>query len=473
MDDKKIVTKLIKDAPKYSLLASRPFTIQRMEFIAFFCRKFLQSSAICLPLTRGVDSVWLEKKAFEESYLRQSEAMLSPLVWKKQKQHYRLASRKLLSLSGTTLKLKAERQSLLGFFLKWQLAIDDFSYYFIAPFWVEDILFPRLQKIVKNEKDIAIISSPSRVFFYQSFQKELLLMGSSIKYSYLQEKYAALTEYSLKEELLSKKEIDKRQKEIKNNRLEEEINMAASRARTNCREFSALIKRLPQRTALLADIIHEYVAIRTERIETYQRALVKMRRFYHLLASFIARDYPGFNYLDAISLTNAELLAYLQVKAELPFKEIRMRAERKFFFCYDQKSAATKFIYQADNRRLLTRAFAANLKSSNELIKGFIVSKGKVRGKVRIIYGPEEFKYFKQGEILVSSYTSPAFMPIIKKAAALVTDEGGITSHAAIVSREMKVPCVTGTKVATTTLKNGDLVEVDADKGLVKIIKRK
>jgi len=59
----------------------------------------------------------------------------------------------------------------------------------------------------------------------------------------------------------------------------------------------------------------------------------------------------------------------------------------------------------------------------------------------------------------------------MKKAVAVITDEGGITCHAAIVSRELKIPCIVGTKIATRVLKDGDKVEVDADKGVVKIIK--
>ena len=68
--------------------------------------------------------------------------------------------------------------------------------------------------------------------------------------------------------------------------------------------------------------------------------------------------------------------------------------------------------------------------------------------------------------------TTPDFVPAVKIAAAVITDYGGITSHAAIVSREFGVPCVIGTKIATKVLKDGDRVEVDAEKGIVKKIKK-
>lgn len=77
----------------------------------------------------------------------------------------------------------------------------------------------------------------------------------------------------------------------------------------------------------------------------------------------------------------------------------------------------------------------------------------------------------KEKDILVSFATNPNLMPAIRKAAAIVTDEGGLTCHAAIVSRELGIPCVVGTKIVTQILKDGDKVEVDARKGIVKKLK--
>jgi phosphohistidine swiveling domain-containing protein len=105
-------------------------------------------------------------------------------------------------------------------------------------------------------------------------------------------------------------------------------------------------------------------------------------------------------------------------------------------------------------------------------IKGNVAYSGKVKGLVRVILYKEDLKNLKDKEIIVTEMTSPEFMPAIKKASAIVTDEGGITCHAAIISRELKKPCIIGTKIATQVLHDGDLVEVDADNGIVKIIKK-
>ena len=74
------------------------------------------------------------------------------------------------------------------------------------------------------------------------------------------------------------------------------------------------------------------------------------------------------------------------------------------------------------------------------------------------------------GDVLVARVTMPDYLPAMIHAVAFVTDEGGITSHAAIVARELKKPCVVGTKNATTVLRDGDMVEVDANKGIITLI---
>lgn len=104
-------------------------------------------------------------------------------------------------------------------------------------------------------------------------------------------------------------------------------------------------------------------------------------------------------------------------------------------------------------------------------IKGQIANKGKVVGRARILKIPH-VNDFKDREIIVTGMTTPDFIPLIKRCSAIVTDEGGITCHAAIISRELNKPCIIGTQIATKVLKTGDFVEVNANKGIVKILKR-
>ncbi len=101
------------------------------------------------------------------------------------------------------------------------------------------------------------------------------------------------------------------------------------------------------------------------------------------------------------------------------------------------------------------------------ILKGIPASPGIGTGRVKIILGPEDFSKFEEGDVLVAKMTNPDYEPLMAKASAIVTDEGGINSHAAIVARELGKPAVVGTKEATKKLKDGMLITVDGTHGVV------
>lgn len=101
-------------------------------------------------------------------------------------------------------------------------------------------------------------------------------------------------------------------------------------------------------------------------------------------------------------------------------------------------------------------------------LKGKPTSLGKAKGRVSLVLSFNDFSKFKSGSVLVAKTTNPAYTPLMAASIAIVTELGGTLSHAAIVSREYGLPCVVGVKEVTKKLKDGDLVEVDADKGIVR-----
>ncbi|MEW6408154.1 MAG: PEP-utilizing enzyme [Patescibacteria group bacterium] len=105
-----------------------------------------------------------------------------------------------------------------------------------------------------------------------------------------------------------------------------------------------------------------------------------------------------------------------------------------------------------------------------KILKGTCAFAGYAKGKIKIINRPEDMVKMKYGDVLLSIATTPAIVPAMKKAAAIITDEGGLTCHASIVSRELKIPCVVGLKIASKILKDEDKVEVDAGAGVVQKI---
>lgn len=151
-----------------------------------------------------------------------------------------------------------------------------------------------------------------------------------------------------------------------------------------------------------------------------------------------------------------------------------------------QRALAGAYIDDAGIFALLseteTQLFYQSLKSSHQApdgdaapvktLKGFAASAGKITGTVKVVLSSKDFDKVLAGDILVATMTSVDFVPVMARAAAFITNEGGITCHASIVAREMGKPCIIGTKIATRVFQDGDLVEVNADKGIATLIKR-
>ena len=104
------------------------------------------------------------------------------------------------------------------------------------------------------------------------------------------------------------------------------------------------------------------------------------------------------------------------------------------------------------------------------LLTGLAASSGVAQGKARIFMPGDALDSFQSGEVLVTTLTDPTMVQAMVKAAAIVTDIGGITSHPAILSREMGIPCVVNTKSGTKAIQEGSLIKVDGSKGEVYVM---
>ena len=153
-------------------------------------------------------------------------------------------------------------------------------------------------------------------------------------------------------------------------------------------------------------------------------------------------------------------------KDKIPTKNM---LEQKAKYCiYNDEKVYTNIsienFLKKENKKIISLEISEDIKE----IKGQIAFEGIAKGKARLCFKPEDSISFEENEILISPMTTPHLLPAIKKASAIITDEGGITCHAAIVARELKKPCIIGTKIATKVFKTGDFVEVDANKGIVR-----
>ena len=128
----------------------------------------------------------------------------------------------------------------------------------------------------------------------------------------------------------------------------------------------------------------------------------------------------------------------------------------------------SEIISDPKEQKRFLKLMIGDQKKKGNMVKGNVACTGMVRGKVKVLFHAQETSKFPKGAILVANMTHPDYMPAIRNASAIVTDEGGIVCHAAVISREMKIPCVIGTKIATKVFRDGDQVEVDAERGIVR-----
>jgi len=178
----------------------------------------------------------------------------------------------------------------------------------------------------------------------------------------------------------------------------------------------------------------------------------------------------GYEEKDILNCNEEEFFNFISNGNIPPIKQLSEREKYYGILIFSKKYI--ECIGKKDVGMLIKKERITELKNYQNIleIKGQSAFAGKAQGKVRILYSQRDAENFKDGEILVASMTTPELIVAMRKSLAFITDEGGITSHAAIIARELKIPCVVGTKIATKVLKDGDLVEVDADKGIVKII---
>ena len=220
-------------------------------------------------------------------------------------------------------------------------------------------------------------------------------------------------------------------------------------------------KALGSDTAVLVDTLSEAIFFRSWRTERMYRNVQYLQNFLTVTAGLIGLKDVN----DIFLLTPNEVSSLLE---ENKPANVEMINERKsgFVLFADNKNTT---IYSGEILTEAKNGIVFLEQNNSKEIKGQTAFPGKATGKVLLILSKDDFNKFRSGHILVSHSTTPDYVPIMKESLAIITDEGGILSHASVISRELKIPCIIGTKNATQVLKDGDLVEVDAEKGVVKI----
>lgn len=325
---------------------------------------------------------------------------------------------------------------------------------------IEDVLKITSQIEKKHKlRDVVLKGDKNQIRgFLRKNKKIESLINNHVK------KFGWITSLAYIGEFMSTDDIIKRLKNLLLEDSQKKLTDAKLRRQKARRKFNKLLKnpKLSLRTKQLLKIASQYLWLRFYRSDVLWTAHYQVVNLYQEMARRL-----GIVYDEILYLTHEEILESLSKRLIVSKNEIRKRQKR---FALIMINGKTK-IYSGDKvDKLIEETGPRKGKVVDEKIKGTVACRGKAKGKVKIVMDVESMRKVKKGDVLVTNMTTPDLMLAIEKVTAIVTDEGGMLCHAAIISRELDIPCVIATQNATKLLNDGDLVEVDAIKGEVIIL---
>jgi phosphoenolpyruvate synthase/pyruvate phosphate dikinase len=323
-----------------------------------------------------------------------------------------------------------------------------------------------LEKYVKDKKEsnkiFTLLMSPIKESFVNRYEKSLKeiseenndkkreeLIKKIIKFFFwIRNGYAGRY-------VLTKKDIEDESTSIKEKKL----------------DFEKIIdekKELIEKLKLSEDLIKKIKATeflthwQDERKENILIAIDYTDKLLEELSKRIDFDISYLRYIlpGEISLRN--------IKSE-EFKDELKKRRKGCVYLYDE---STPKIISGEEHESFLKQFEKEKLADIKELTGMTASAGTVTGIVKVCRNIKSLDKVEEGDILVASMTRPEYVPAMRKAAAIITDEGGITCHAAIVARELGIPCIIGTKIATKILKDNDLIEIKGNHGLIIVLKR-
>jgi phosphohistidine swiveling domain-containing protein len=358
-------------------------------------------------------------------------------------------------------KLSKKQGKLIEIFDEWnELWARNYPYgwfFFYIPF-LDELVENGLRDEFPDEymEMIEIVSKPPRLTPITSQEVDIMKFSiGQVKIKELVDNYSWMSVYNFEDKPRTEEYYIEEAKKFKGIDVENKIKEIEIGIKDNERNFNSLIKKIKNGT-LKAQVLllHNSGYIRDMREEVRDRLTLLESDFYERLGKAI-----GLSLREVVYLTTDEIKEALKTGKSFK-KEANERIKNYVLVGYNEN---VKITDEIDVEKILNR-------SGNDAKGRVAFSFGKVIGTARLVLNNSEINKVKEGDILIASMTKPDYMSAIKKALAIVTDEGGVTCHAAIVSRELKKPCVIGTKNATLIFKDGDKIEVDSVNGKVRKI---
>ncbi len=221
-----------------------------------------------------------------------------------------------------------------------------------------------------------------------------------------------------------------------------------------------IVKKIIPQDQDIIRTVNESIYFRSWRVEHIEQTSYYVQNMFKEIAKRLELQ----DKREVVWLLPDEITRFLTTKQKASKTMIE---QRKHAFVYLTQEDSEDIVLQGKEAIDFFKKINIHKHKGND-IKGTPAYLGKVTGTVIVIHNKEDYKNIKNGEILVIHATSPDIVPYLTNIKAIITEEGGILSHAAVISREMKIPAINGTGNCTKILKTGEVVEVDAHKGIVR-----
>ncbi len=459
---------------EYELVGSRPMIFQRDEMICMCFAKYMGLDWLSVSIDWNNRSMYSNSKQIDIQYEDFFQHIfVDKENWNEHKKNYSefLSWLQQFHISYSLLS-NYSNQELADYFSKWNTWLLDFWPYVTAPFVVERRVDPFVRDLLVNtygetlaDTYFSIASSPTEYIQYQCMRIDIctMVIAGDIDIQKLVDTYYRYSEYVFTEQLLDEQYFIDEINNLTVDQAKHERDEIVDTITENREKYNTMKWQISHEEVLhRLDIINTYVHLRTDRVDVLKQGQVWIRYFYQTLAERLGRLYE-----DVLLLTNSEIVVYLE-KGMAPSPSIlQQRQPDQYYFFYEHVNDST---YVVTDTISLEKVKWLLDSYWDDKISWLVWYPGRVQWIVKKIYSREDISKIQPGDVLVARHTMIDYTPAMKIAVAFVTDEGWITSHAAIVARELKKPCILGCKHAMKYLEDWDLVEVDANNGVVKII---
>ena len=347
------------------------------------------------------------------------------------------------------------------------------------PHVIDNFFESKIKEYVKNDEDYDTLSSSTSMIDEE--QKNALTLaaylntnGKDKTYEKLLTKhyknYCWMPMWSINAEPLDRKyfeeEIINILNKVKDPR--DEINRLKLEEKKRKKIVNNLLKKINASESLVEHVrlLQEYIYLRT-----YRKNAVCKANYYHLPLLFESGKRLNLTKEEVKQLSYPEIIYGLRKRISQKALK-KLIKDRELGWALLLLNGRHKDVIGAKNiiETMERYQIISPGNTMQKIVRGKIACSGKATGTVKVITKLSELSKVNKGDVLVTQMTTPDYMVAIHNIVGLVTDEGSITSHAAIISREFNIPCIIATKNATQVLSDGDIVEVDANEGVVRVI---